>query len=681
MKDRQKASPGIIEPHWFYFLTLVVIGFIFLGSSINGGLLNYDDERYIEQNELISDLSSEHVGRMFTEYFDGHYHPVTLLSLAIDQSLFSDAIRGHHLVNLVLHILNSLLIYLFLFTLFRERWLSFGVALLFLLHPMNVESYAWMTERKNVLYSTFFLASMIAYLKYLRDHSLWLLGLTFGLFTLAILSKAQAMALIPVLFLLDVLKERNARGINLYLEKLPFILVAVVFVVLTTGAQKQAWGELDTTGYDQVQKLALASFAFISYIVRGLVPIGQSAYYPYPQDYGAELGWYIYASIAGGVFFLFFLWYAWRRKEIKIFFGMAFFLINIFLMLKYLDVPYGNYYMANRYNYLPLIGLMLVLLVFIQRAPGIRPSGLYAVLIGFGLIYGWMARTRIEVWSNSINLWTDVVDHYPGYSHALNMRGLGYIAGGRSAEAISDFQELTRVDPDFREAYVNLAVLYFQMNDAGTAGQWTARALEKFPEDDRLYNLSANIKLKLNQKQAALLDIDNAIALSTESNPEYHLTRARILVQQNRIKEAEADLEQASDLPKARQLLMALRAQQQAPASTRGTDALLEQATSLARAGKETDAIPLFNEVLKTDPTNKAALLNRGSAYGRTGKFELALNDFKAALALDQNDARTYYLIGVTYQDMNRRQEACNSYQRAVDLGWQADNNMIAYCR
>lgn len=660
---------------------LAVIGFAFLGSSINGDLLNYDDERYIDQNELISELNGENLGRMFSEYFDGHYHPITLLSLSLDQAVFSDEIRGHHLVNLVLHILNSLLVYLFLLTLFRDRWLSFGVALLFLLHPMNVESYAWMTERKNVLYSSFFLTALISYVRYLREQSINFLGLTFLLFTLSILSKAQAIALIPVLFLLDLVEGRNARGIRLYLEKLPFILIAVVFVVLTTGAQTEAWGELNTTGYDQVEKLALASFAFVNYFFKGLIPIGQSAYYPYPQDYGAELGWYVYTAMAGALLFLFLLWYAWRRKETLIYFGMAFFLINIFLMLKYLDVPYGNYFMANRYNYLPLIGLMLVLLVMIRRIPGVNGTGFYAVLAALGLFYGWMARARIEVWSNSINLWSDVVDHYPGYSHALNMRGLGNIAGGRSAEAIRDFEELTRLDPDFREAYVNLAVLHFQMNDAKAAREWTAKALAKFPEDARLYNLSANINLKLNQKAAALQDIDKAIALSPQVNPEYHLTRARILVQQNQVQRALQDLEKAKDLPKARQLTAALQAQQKSQGSGKEAEVLLEQATALAKAGKENEAIPLFTQVLKLDPDNRAALLNRGSAHGRSGNFELALLDFQSALALDQKDARTYYLIGVTYQDMNRRQEACDSYQRAVELGWQPDNNMIAFCR
>ena len=277
-----------------------------------------------------------------------------------------------------------------------------------------------------------------------------MLVVTFVLFSLSILSKAQAMAFVPVMFLLDYLENRSARSVQLYLEKLPFVLLAVAFVILTTGAQTEEWGELNTTGYDQVEKLALASFAFLSYLFRGLIPVGQSAYYPYPSDYGAGLEWYVYASIAGALAVLFLIWLAFRKKQGRVFFGLSFFLINIFLMLKYLDVPYGNYYMANRYNYLPLIGLLIVPLEYLRKVSLKRGFSVFVPIALIALVYGWLSHTRIQVWNNSVDLWTDVIDHYPGYSHALNMRALGNIMAGNNADAISDFTELAAMDPDFR---------------------------------------------------------------------------------------------------------------------------------------------------------------------------------------------------------------------------------------
>lgn len=679
-KTPQKSKPWW-QSHWAVIVLLILTGAVFLGQSTEGELLNYDDERYIDQNELIRDPDAGSVGKIFSEYFDGHYHPVSLLSLALDRVIFEDYIRGHHLVNLVLHLLNAALVYLFLFALFREKGLAFGVAILFLLHPMNVESYAWMTERKNVLYSSFFLGAAIAYLRFLENQKWLFLLLCFGLYSLSILSKAQAMTLVPVMFLLDYLKGRNTRSMQLYLEKLPFVFLAIGFVVLTTSAQSEEWGNLNTTGYDQVEKLALASFAFMSYLLKGLIPIGQSAYYPYPSDYGADLAWYTYASVAGVLAFLFLLWLAYRQDRPKIFFGLAFFLINIFLMLKYLEVPYGNYYMANRYNYLPLVGILTVLVVFLRQWSNKQKFSFYIPVVAIALAYGWQAHGRIEVWSNSVNLWTDVLDHYPRYSHALNMRALGNIAEGQSTAAVKDYKELIALDPDFRESYVNLAVLYYRMNDPGTALDWTFKALERFPDDDRLYNLSATIKLKLKRKDEALVDIDKAISLAGKPNSEYHLTRARILVQMGKNAEAEKELANAGDLPKAQQLLMALRSQQTADGKQSATTGLLQQATELAKQGRAAEAIPLFDKIIAEDPDNRIAYLNRGSAHGQSGNFEQALKDFQSALALDQQDGRTYYLLGVTYRDMQQKRQACENFAQAARLGWQLDAETINYCR
>ena len=211
--------------------------------------------------------------------------------------------------------------------------------------------------------------------------------------------------------------------------------------------------------------------------------------------------------------------------------------------------------------------------------------------------------------------------------------------------------------------------------------QWTQKALDRFPDDDRLYNLSANIKLKLNRKNEALADIEKAILLADEDKPDYHLAKARILIQLQRNDEAETELELAPDLPKARQLLIALKSRNQPPVNNSARDQMLQNATELAKQGRTAEAIPLFDQIIKDDPKNKTAYLNRGSAYGQSGEFEKALGDFKSALALDPGAARTYYLLGVTYRDMGNKNLACEHYGRAAGLGWQLDQETINYCR
>ena len=663
-----------------YPALLVVIGLTFLQEAVKGEPLNYDDERYIQGNELIADLDGASVGRMFSEYFDGHYHPVTLLSLALDRVFYQNPVKGHHTTNLLLHILNAILVFIFLYALFREYWLAFSVALLFMLHPMTVESYAWMTERKNVLYSSFFTLSALAYLRFLKQTVWWWLLACFLIFALAMLSKAQAMTFVAVMFLIDYLRERDMRSVQLYLEKLPFILVSVLFVILTTGAQAERWGVLDTTGYGPVDKLALSSYALLNYVVKGIIPFNLSAYYPYPNDLGEELSWYMYASIAGALLLLYLLWLSFRKGRKMIFFGLAFFLINIVLMLKYLDVPYGNYFMANRYNYLPLIGLLIIPVVYLRQASQKWEFNILLPIAVIAVTFGYLSQRRIEVWQNNVNLWSDVIEHYPQYRHAWNMRALGHIARGSNLKAVKNFERLLAMDPEFNEAYLNLGILYFRMDQPYQARKWLLKGLGFYPEDHRLYHTLAVVRSGMKQNPAALKDINQALSIEGEANPVYHLTRARILIQLDSLDEARVDLMAASSLPKARQLLQALDAGK-IKTTGRTPAALLEKATKIAKEGRYREAKLILDEVLRMDPENKAAYINRGSTLGRLGNYGNALQDFQEALKLDPQDPRIYYLLGVTYRDREQRDLACENFQKAAQRGWQLETEIVDYCR
>ena len=677
MKQTKTKSPGFLETKWFFPALLVVIGAIFLRNATGGELLNYDDERYIQGNELIQSLDASSVGAMFSTYFDGHYHPITLLSLAVDQQLYADSIKGHHTTNLILHLLNAVLAFLFLYYLFKNRLLAFSVALLFMLHPMNVESYAWMTERKNLLYSAFYLASALCYWSYVKDTRTRMLIWSFVLFTISILSKAQAMTFIPVMFLLDYLSQRNFKSIRLYLEKAPFLLLAIAFVVLTTGAQSEEWGDLNSSGYGTLDKLFLASFAFVSYLFKGIIPLELVAYYPYPSDYGSALNWYVYASILVSLAFPVLLWTTYKSKNQVLFFGLSFFLIHIFLMLKFLDVPFGNYYMANRYNYLPLLGLLLIPVYFLDQWSKKKGYSLLIPIALIAVVFGYQANARIAVWNNSVDLWTDVLDHYPKYSHALNMRALGHIARGNSVEAVQDFTELTTLDPDFGEAYLNLGVLYYRINKPDQALLWTSKALKRFPEDHRFYHLSANIKVKQKDLNAALTDIEQAISKVDSTYPQYHLLKAQILVQMGRTKEAEISLQKAQALPKAQQLMQAIKAQER---SQTDPEYMFQQATALAKQGRNQEALGIFNRLLNMQPDHQGALVNRGSTLGTMGNFQEALKDFKHALELNPQEARIHYLLGVTYRDLKNKEEACKFLGQAAQLGWQLDEESKQYC-
>lgn len=666
-------------------LGIIILSVIFTYRSTEGQELNYDDERYIRGNQLIRNLDGAKVVEIFSSYFDGHYHPLTMLSLAVDRSLGENPVKTHHVVNWLLHVANALLVYLFLLALFKDRALAFGVAALFVVHPMAVESYAWMTERKNVLYSVFFLAAGISYHQYLLKRSWAFLGLSFLLFGLSILSKAQAMVLLPVLFLIDWVESRDLRKADAYFDKIPFLVVALLFVFLTSSAQAEEWGELNRSGYSRLDKLFLASWAFIQYFMKGLVPVGLSAYYPYPNDLGQELQWFHYIAPASFVVLLGAAVYAFRRSRV-VFFGLGFFFLNLVLMLKFLDVPFGSYLMANRYNYLPLVGLLLLLvygIFYICKKYKWGFSVPLVLILVVALAYGLISQQRISVWHNSTALWSDILEKYPAYKHAYNMRGLGYLEEGKTAQAMRDFEIMLEMDPDFMDAYANLAVLHHRLGQTKQAAAYVAEARNRFPEEARVWDLAANMALKSKDYEGALTDINKALALDPDEE-NLKLTKAKALINLNRRGEAREVLVEMPENRQASQLLAALQHsendQKTTTVANARVDELIKQATELAKQGRYEDAMPLYNRAVELAPDNFVAYLNRGSTLARLGDVEKALSDFRKAKELNPNEARVYFLLGVAYKDLNQRQQACNNLLEAHKRGFPVRQDLKNYC-
>lgn len=684
-KTKTTEKPGS-HGHWYFIIGLVAIAGLFTHRSVQGGLLNYDDERYIAGNPHLQKLSGESVAGMFTTYFDGHYHPLTLLSLAVDKQLAKDEIRMHHLVNWLLHLANAVLAYLFLFALFRNQWLAFGAALLFAVHPMAVESYAWMTERKNVLYSFFFLAAALAYFRYLAQQRPGWWWACFALFVLSMLSKAQAITLLPVLFLVDFVLKRDFKSMRIYLEKIPFLVLILVFAFLTSSAQVSEWG-VANTGYSGFQKVFLGSTAFFQYVFKGFFPLHLSAYYPYPNNVGRTLQWFHFVSPVFLLAFVALLVWAFKRS-VLLFFGLTFFFVNIVLMLKFLDVPFGNYLMANRYNYLPLIGLMLVLvqgLFFLSKKYFDRPRAKAGLLLAVAVVYGLGTWERTKVWNNSVALWADVIENYPKYGQAYNTRGLGHLESGQQEAARQDFIKAMEVSPEVEDGYMNMAVLEYQLNRPQKALPYMKEAKKRFPENARVFRASASINQQMKNSQAALKDIERAIALEP-GNEEARATKAYILVEMGRTEEARAILKTLPKHANAQKLLLALE-QQEKPAGAPAQSAMEQsnrldsQATQLAKQGKLEQALPLYNQALQLAPENAVAHLNRGSTLAQLKRFEEALTDFKKAVELNPAEPRGHYLLGVVYRDMGQRDLACSNFYTALQKGMSVPPDVRQYCR
>lgn len=674
---------GLTWSQWIPIGLIVLAGTLFTRPAIQGQLLNYDDERYIANNALIESLDGEHLQRMFTEYFDGHYHPITLLSLAVDQTMADDAVKAHHQTNWWLHLFNAIWVYLLLLKLFpNHSILPIGTALLFLVHPMNVESYAWMTERKNVLYGFFFLLALLSYTQYAKNPSWKTLTLVYLLSVLSLLSKAQAVVLLPTFFLIDYFVGRGLTNKSLWLEKLPAILLFGVFAFYTREAQAASWGDL-ASPYGYGEKLFLASAALGSYFLKGLFPWNLAAYYPYPESLEQSLNWTHYVGLMWPIALMLTLFWLWKKGMKNWFFALGFFTINIVLMLKFFEVPFGNYSMADRYNYIPSIGLMLLWGFFFDwmavKLPSIGQNGKTMLTAALVLIFGWMSQSRIAVWNNSVNLWQDVLDDFPEYGHAQNMLALSYLQSGQMLEAQKAFEQLVSDHPEFEGGYENLATLHFQAGRKAQAIQAAEEALRQHPDVPQTVELAYRIFQDAARYKRSQ-DLAEQLVLLEPSSSIYSVYLAKALLGQGQDSLAVIHLNKNPGRESQELLLQIQESAALKDPRKRKARKLLEEATALGKRGQLDAAEKRFNESIALDSVQFNAFINRGSNYARMQQYNQALNDYLKASQLAPHQPMAYLMLAAVYKDLNQQEKSCAALAKAQELQAQIPQEMLNYC-
>ncbi len=280
-KKKQKsdfqAQRSINYKLWLLGFVTIFATLIVYFPSINNDFTNWDDPTYVTENSMIRDLKTDNLKAIFTKPVSLNYHPLTMLTLALDtkratkrkinqQTLLSELdAKPYHITNLLLHLLNTLLVFIFIYLLFKKKVIpAFIVALFFGIHPMHVESVAWIAERKDVLYSLFFLAGLIVYLKYLEKLHLKYLIFAFILFLFSSLSKAVAVILPILFYAIDYYTGRKVNKRAIF-EKIPFLIVSIIVGV--AAIKIQSGGALAKEGVVTFfQTFVFASYGFVTYI-------------------------------------------------------------------------------------------------------------------------------------------------------------------------------------------------------------------------------------------------------------------------------------------------------------------------------------------------------------------------------------------------------------------------------
>src|SRR5438552_3830028 len=352
-KTRYKKKRSLFP---LIFLMIVLTG-LCLCPMLKNEFTNWDDEYYVVNNAL---LRGPDWAGIFTQPVVSNYHPITVISLAINYGISGLEPWSYLLFNLLFHLVNTALVFYFIYSISDKKvWVAFATAFVFGIHPLHVESVALISERKDVLYTLFFLLSLIAYWKYLVSHKFTWYLLCFFLFGFSLLSKPAAIILPLVLFLLDYWKKRKYSH-KLIFEKIPFVVLSVLIAVITFRFQSTtAMATLDI--YPLAVRLLFACYVVMIYFFRFFIPYPLSAFHPFPPP--GDLGWPVYIAPLFIVGLLFFIWR--YRKEKVVVFSFGFFLINLLLVLQIVSIGYTI--VSERYTYVPYIGLAFLLASLVEK--------------------------------------------------------------------------------------------------------------------------------------------------------------------------------------------------------------------------------------------------------------------------------------------------------------------------
>lgn len=642
------SSGNFLSGYEKYFLPIVLsITFICFLPSLQNKFINLDDTQYVVENPVVKDFNSENLKIIFSEQFVGNYQPVTMLSYMIDYKFFGMKPFGYHLMNLIFHLLNTVLVFLIVRKLIPlsdaggREWAAFITSLLFGIHPLHVESVSWIAERKDVLYGFFFLWALYLYIQPPLPPKEGILARMFShfggvrrgfclfLFCLALLSKAQAVVLPVVFFAVDFLMKRKFTQ-KIFLEKIPFFVLAAAFGLIAINVQGKA-GAMQTFQYFPFyERILFSCYALMTYLHKLILPINLSCFYPYPETDDKINTVWVYISPALLLALAFVIWKYLRKsnppqspfvrgKEVVLF-GVAFFLITIILVLQLL--PIGDALYADRYTYIPSIGLFFIASHYF--VPYMKNKIAVAIALAYLFFFCYLTFQRTKTWHDSITLYTDAIDK--GYKAAIiyNNRGAVLSDSARNEEALKDFTSLVELKPHYPNGWRNKGLVHERLGQKEDAIKSFSEEIKNHPADAKNYLSRGTLLEGKNDFEGAIKDFSKMIELDPNSGEGYYA-----------------------------------------------------RAEALGKSGKMKEALTDINKAIDFSPDNGQAYNNRGIIFSMSGKYREAVNDFTKSLELKPDNIGAYTNRALAYKGMKKYPEALQDMLTAKQKGIAVDENAI----
>jgi len=587
-------------------LGLAIVTFGIYAQVIGHRFITFDDPSYIEENPMVNrGVTLGGLAWAFSTFHEGNWHPFTWIAHMIDSQLFGMIAGGHLLVNALIHAASTLLVFWFLLRTTHARWSSALVAALFALHPLHVESVAWAAERKDTLSTFFGLLSLIAYVRYAEAPSIRRYAWVAIMLALGLMAKPMLVTWPFVMLLLDYWPLGRFRGQGwdqrlprashseaataraLVREKLPLFALVAASAVVTSVAQSHAGAVRTFTEVPITLRLSNALVSYAKYLLFTFWPNDLAVFYPFPA--AGIAAW----QIIGAALLLFgitaFCLFQGKIRPYLIV-GWLWFLGTLVPVIGLVQV--GGQAMADRYFYIPSIGLFIALVFGLANIAETRrvPPWLSAAIANVVLVVlATLSNAQIQRWSNSFTLFEHTLAVTPPNLAIENILGYAMQRSGQLDEAAAHFEKALQMKPDEYMSLLNMGVNRFYQGRAPEAIEYAQAAIRSQPDAAKAHNLLGMALAKQNHNEAALEEVRRAAELAPK-DAEIRNNLGLALVRLGRIPEAIDEFHEA----------VRLNPNNAAPAHANLGWALLA-------SGKSRESIPEFEAALQLDPEFKAA--------------------------------------------------------------------------
>jgi Flp pilus assembly protein TadD len=620
-------------------------------------LVDFDDLTYVADNPHVTGgLTAGNIAWAFTHAYEGYWSPLTWLSYMTDTSLFGGRPGAYHLTNVALHAASACLLFLVLFRMTRHLWRSAIVAGLFAMHPLHVESVAWVAERKDVLSGFFWFVTLWTYVRYVERPAWGRYALVVVAFACGLMAKPIVVTLPLVLLLVDVwplerLTRRARKGPvplrALVLEKVPLAALSIAVGLVTIATQRQA-GAL--AAVDQIPIATRVANAFVStgvYLVKMAWPSGLAAIYPYPR--AAPWGQAALAAIVVAVISLVVL--RARRRAPYLAVGWLWYLITLLPVLGLIQA--GPQAMADRYTYLSMVGIAIMAAWGVADVVARRPSITRALGVPICLalaLCGALAWRQVQYWRDGETLFRRALSVTSGNYVAYTGLGTVLRSEGRLNEAIVAYGKAIQMAHGFHEAYEGLGQALLAAGRPQDAVTALAEAVRLAPGDaDSTLNLGSALSQagRLDEAAAAYRE---AIRLAPDVQAPGHSGLALVLARQGRLEESLREFGEAIRI------------------DPEYADARYNLAMVLAGNGRADEALPHFREAVHLNPASADFHIQLGNTLAMAGQLDEAIVELRTGVRLRPDDPDVRSNLGIALASRGRFDEAIAELREAVRL-------------